>query len=267
MLNKDAAERPTAEQIVEIAKANGAQAPKTAAKPKKAVQKDVSDDDAKKTQIIGNLNQSAAAPKPASEEKKTQIINTNPAPDTYHRPNRFEQPSNTPATASTQANKKEEQPKQKQYSNKWIWWLVIGIVSFIIGFIVVYVVLDNSNKESYYYDYYEPSYYDGSTSASQLEEAAAEEVAVEEANYIYTEDNNFEFGYEGGEENGKWIYVYSNCGWYISVDVAEWAHTLVSGDYIKVWCDYNPNVDPRVDFFVISSYDGNTTCRVDFTQN
>jgi len=52
MLNKDAAERPTAEQIVEIAKANGAQAPKTAAKPKKAVQKDVSADEVNKTQII-----------------------------------------------------------------------------------------------------------------------------------------------------------------------------------------------------------------------
>ena len=269
MLNKDAAERPTAEQIVEIAKSKGAQAPKAAAKPKKTVKKEVSDDDAKKTQIIGNLNQSAAeekpaaAPKPALEEKKTQIINTNPAPDTYHRPNRFEQPSNTPATASTQANKKEEQPKQKQYSNKWIWWLVIGIVSFIIGFIVVYVVLDNSNKESYYYDYYEPSYYDGSTSASQLEEAAAEE---EEANYIYTEDNNFEFGYEGGEENGKWIYVYSNCGWYISIQTESWSHAERSGDYIKVWCDPNWGTS-RSDWFTISSNDGSVTYTIHFTQH
>ena len=49
MLNKDAAERPTAEQIVEIAKSKGAQAPKAAAKPKKTVKKEVSDDDAKKT--------------------------------------------------------------------------------------------------------------------------------------------------------------------------------------------------------------------------
>ena len=140
MLNKDIDERPTAEQIVEIAKSTGAQASKAAAKPKKTVKKEVSDDDEKKTQIIGNLNQ------PAAEEKKTQIINANSVDNTYHRPNRFEQPSNKATTSSSQASASSVSPSRNGFVTFWLWFIIV--VNAIVTIYNIYQV------SQFYYWYY-----------------------------------------------------------------------------------------------------------------
>lgn len=187
---------------------------------------------------------------------------------------------------------------KKPSKKKWVPW-VTGILAFIVSFIVVAALLDKNDSSSSesisraeqcvreveaatcatdlnaIEAKYDDLRYDDFTQEQQKridrvvnkyfkqeKESEPDEAPV---SYLYTDDNNFEIAYYGGEEYSKWLRVYSNCSWYISTPVASWAHTVVSGDYIQVWCDPNPN-DARSDYFIISTTDGNESYRVDFTQ-
>ena len=186
---------------------------------------------------------------------------------------------------------------KKPSKKKWVPW-VTGILAFIVSFIVVAALLDKndssssepvSRKEQCVRDIeavtsatelnsidtkYPDLKYNDFTPEQQrridrvvnkFKQTAEAEPVEAPVSYLYTDDNNFEIEYHGGEEYSKWLRVYSNCSWYISTPVASWAHTAVSGDYIQVWCDHNPN-ERRSDYFIISTTDGNESYRVDFTQ-
>ena len=187
---------------------------------------------------------------------------------------------------------------KKPSKKKWVPW-VTGILAFIVGFVLVTVIMDKKNSSpslppsrteicvrqleaaeteadldailTKYDDLNEDDFtpeqlarIDRVMNKYFKQEVESEPVEAP-VSYLYTDDNNFEIKYHGGEENSKWLRVYSNCSWYISTPVASWAHTAVSGDYIQVWCDLNPN-ERRSDYFIISTTDGNESYRVDFTQ-
>jgi len=123
MLALNAEERPTAEQVSEMAKGKGTKKQTTKYKAQPKQQEQPVDD--KKTQIIQQ----------PVDDKKTQIINTGTTADTYHRPNRFEQETSTSVTNQGQNRDITEAPNSSSSLTLGILALVLPFIGLILGII------------------------------------------------------------------------------------------------------------------------------------
>ena len=173
------------------------------------------------------------------------------------------------------------------YSNGWLWFFFVVAVIAVIVFIGLYADA-NKRADDYEAQYRSANYQlenardeieslrgnysrlEGNYASLQKDYTNLQErqasVVIEDEPYLYPSEDNLVFDYQGGSANAQTIYIESNCSWYISIDVAGWAHTEINGDYITIWCDYNGG-SARSDWFKITSSDGSESYTINFTQN
>lgn len=149
-------------------------------------------------------------------------------------------------------------------STSWPSWVTFLIILTASIFLVLIVVLSVEEQSRNYSTHTEPWDEYATDSIEVVDTCAASSSGSSSDNYLYTNDNNYVFDYEGGYDNRQSIYIYCNEGWSISTGTADWAHCEKSGDYVILWCDYNPNAE-RDDYIILTS-DSGLDYRIEFHQ-